>query len=613
MRLFFILILSTIGGLQGIAQNVTFTATAPNVVEVGEQFNLVFSLNQSGENLKIAIPEEFTMLAGPVPAWRQQVISNNTQTTTIATYTYTYTLVADKEGTFTIEPGTIRVDNKEHTSNKLTVKVVKGGSGSNGTPQTLNPRRQDDTQSSSAVTEDNLFLRYEVSRSSLYLGESLIVTLKVYTRLNLSGFGRYKVPSFAGFLAEDIPVGQRQAERVDYNGKVYEMVTVLQWLLSPQHTGEITIDPFELECRVLQQINGASNIDRFFGGGVRPVGVTRRSRPVKITVKNLPEVGKPAGFSGVVGNLTLSTSISHDTIRANDALTYRLVFRGSGNLRLLEAPKINLPHDFEVYDPKVTRNVQTQAGSTSGTVTFEYVVIPRYAGDYTLSPVTYSYFNLLSQSYKTLTGNTYNVHIVKGSDNNTPAATAIQSFKKEDVRVLGEDIHFIKAGRSVLKPKGVQFFHTTAYVLSLLVPFVLCGVGMLLNRRRIKARADLVRMKSKTANKMARKRLKAAAVAMTMKDSIHFYQEVLTAMWGYVSHKLNLPASALNRDNISEHLRRQGASEEMVLHFIEVLDQCEYARYAPESGAGEELEKLYEEAMTIITRLNAQLTNVTKK
>lgn len=616
MRLLLIILLSVIGGARGIAQEVTFTASAPGVVEVGEQFNLVFSLNQRGEDLKIVVPDEFTVLAGPSPAFKQQFVSNGSQSSSSTTYTYTYVLVAEKEGTFTIAPATIRAGGKEYTCNKLTVKVVKGEADGNAQPSRTR-QRDEVRQSTATATEDDLFVRCEVSRSSLYLGEGLIATLKVYTRVPLAGIGsRYKAPSFAGFLTEEIPLPgeQRQPERVDYNGKVYETINVLQWMLSPQHTGEITIDPFELECRVSQRLAGLSEFDRFFGGGARTVSVMRRSRPVKITVKSLPEAGKPSNFNGVVGNLTLSTSISQDTIRANDAFTYKVVFRGTGNLRLLEAPKINLPHDFDVYDPKVTRNVQPQAGSTSGTVTFEYVVIPRYAGDYTLPALNYAYFNLLSQGYKTLAGNSFNVHVLKGSDAATPAGTsAVQSFKKEDVRVLGEDIRFIKTGDGTLKLKGVRFFRTTAYGVSLLVPFVLCVAGMLLNRRRIKARADLARVKSKTANKMAQKRLKAAAAAMKAKDPVHFYQEVLTATWGYVSYKLNLPASALNRDNISEHLRRRGASEEMLLQFIGVLDQCEYARYAPGSGEGEEMEKLYGEAMTIITRLNGQLTNVTKK
>ncbi|MDR2130943.1 MAG: BatD family protein [Odoribacteraceae bacterium] len=617
MRLFFLLLLFITGSVRGIAQEVSFTATAPKVVEIGEQFKLVFSLNRRGEDLKIAIPDEFTLLAGPSPAMESQtILDSNGKMTSSTTYTYTYVLDAAKEGTFTVESATIRVGGKEYTSNKLTIKVVKGEANTNARQQRSRSREYEEPQQGSAtVTEEDLFLRWEIGRSSLYLGESFVATLKVYTRTNLSGFGRYKAPSFAGFLTEEIPVDKISFERVEFNGRVYEAGIVAQWVLSPQHTGELTIDPFELDCRVLQRVVGSSPLDHFFGSSVRTVNLPQRSRPVKVSVKNLPEAGKPSNFNGVVGNLTLSTSISHDTIRANDAFTYTIVFRGNGNLRMLEAPKINLPHDFDVYDPKVTRNVQTQSGITTGTVMFEYVVIPRYAGDYTLPPVNYSYFNILSQNYKTLTGNAFNVHVLKGSDTTSPGTgtTAIQSFKKEDVRVLGEDIHYIKTGSSTFKPKGVRFFRTTAYALSLIVPFVLCVAGMLLNRRRIKARADLVRVKSKTANKMAQKRLKAAAGAMAAGDSGRFYQEVLTAMWGYVSYKLNIPASALNRDNISDHLNRRRASEEMILRFIGVLDQCEYARYAPDSDAGEEMEKLYNEAITTITRLNGQLTDATKK
>ena len=613
MRLLLITLLFITGGARVVAQDVTFTASAHEVVEVGERFNLVFNLNQRGEDLKIAVPEGLTVLAGPSPSMHSETfVDSNGKVISSTKYTYTYVLVADAEGSFTIPPATVRVGGKEYSSNKLTLKVIKGNAAAR--QQRPNARDNEPQQTSATTSEEDIFLRLELGRSSLYLGESFVATLKIYTRVNLAGFGRFKPPTFAGFLTEEIPVGQVRFERVDYDGRVYEAGIVSQWVLSPQHTGEITIEPFELECHVLQRVVGGSAIDRFFSSGVRTVNLPRRTRPVKVSVRDLPEAGKPANFNGVVGNLNLSTSLSRDTIRANDALTYKITLRGNGNLRLLEAPKINLPHDFEVYDPKVTRDVKTQSGITSGSVTFEYVVIPRYAGDYTLPPVNFSYFNLLSREYKTLAGAPHRVHVLKGTGSDAPStATAVQSFKKEDVRVLGEDIHYIKTNSAPPKPKGVRFFRTTAYWLSLLIPFAICVAGMLLNRRRIKARADLARVKSKTANKMARRRLKAAAAAMTAGDSGRFYQEVLTAAWGYVSYKLNLPASALNRDNISEHLNRRGASAEMILQFIEVLDRCEYARYAPGSDAGQEMEKLYNAAATIITRLNGQLTEVTKK
>lgn len=318
-------------------------------------------------------------------------------------------------------------------------------------------------------------------------------------------------------------------------------------------------------------------------------------------MKPLPEAGKPLGFSGMVGTLTMTTSMSTDTLKANDALTYKVVLRGNGNMKLLEAPKITFPHDFDVYDPKVTRDIN----GTSGTVTFEYLVIPRYAGDYKIPAVQYSYFDPQAGAYKMLKGKEYSVRVEKGNESSQGSGeSALQSFKKEDVRMLGQDIRYIKTHKNDLRPKGVLYFATMEYWLSFLIPFVLFVVGMILNRRRIKANADLVRVKSKTANKMAQKRLRAASVAMKAGNSELFYQETLNALWGYVSYKLNIAASELNRDNISDHLTRRGADATLIQSFIEVLDHCEYARYAPGANQGEEMDNVYKDSISIITKLD---------
>ena len=327
--------------------------------------------------------------------------------------------------------------------------------------------------------------------------------------------------------------------------------------------------------------------------------------PVNVTVKSLPEEGKPLGFSGTVGNVTMTTSVSADSLKTNDALTYKITFKGTGNLKLIKAPEVNFPPDFEVYDPKTTSDVRTVKNGTTGTVTFEYLVIPRFAGDYTVPAVRYSFFDTSSKTYKTLNGKEYKIHVEKGRDDGTSSgAAAVQSFKKEDVRMLGEDIRYIKTGNSRLKEKGVHYYGTSAFWLSYLVPFVLFVAGMFLNRQRIKANADLVRVKSKTANKMAQKRLRAAAAAMKAANSESFYEEVLKAMWGYVSYKLNIAASNLNRDNISEILTKRGVDAALIQNFIDVLDNCEFARYAPDSGKNEEMDKVYRSSLEVITKLD---------
>ena len=588
------------------AQNVEFKASAPSVVAVGEQFKLEYTLNKEGDNLKVPTLEGFDLLMGPSVGQSFYSSNINGKMTQNVTFSYTYILEGTKKGTFQIPGATVIIDGKEYTSNALKIEVVEGSRNSNGNQAATNRPVQPDANAT--VNDNNLFVKVEVSRRSLYMGESLMATIKVYTKVDLVNLGRTKFPDFNGFLAEEVPTPQRiELVREAVDGQIYNVGTIRKVLLYPQHTGEITIEPFELECIVRQRLanGGRSFFDEFFGN-YKDVRAMRRSKPVTIQVKELPQLGKPAGFGGTVGNVTMATSLSADTVNANDAITYKVTFRGTGNLKLLKAPTINFPLDFEVYDPKESRDLNITENGMAGSVSFEYLIIPRYSGDYKIPAIRFSYFDSQSNTYKTIAGAEYNIHVRKGADKGqveTSTGNQVKSFKKEDVRMLGQDIRYIKTHKNDLRPKGVLYFATMEYWLSFLIPFVLFVVGMILNRRRIKANADLVRVKSKTANKMAQKRLRAASVAMKAGNSELFYQETLNALWGYVSYKLNIAASELNRDNISDHLTRRGADATLIQSFIEVLDHCEYARYAPGANQGEEMDNVYKDSISIITKL----------
>lgn len=586
------------------AQTVEFKATAPGVVELGEQFKLTYSLNQKGTNLQVPTLEGFDLLMGPSTSQNMSFSNINGKTTQTVSFSYTYVLEGVKEGTYQIPAATVTVDGKQYRSNTLSIRVVKGsGSRSSGAGQ--GGSRAARPEAGANINEENLFVKVDVSRRNLYMGESLLATIKVYTRVDLVNFGQSKFPSFDGFLAEEIPTPQRiELVRETYDNKIYNVGIIRKVLLFPQHTGEITIDPFELECIVRQQLGGRSFFDDFFGN-YRDVRVKRSSRPIRINVKALPEEGRPLGFSGTVGNITMRASVSTDTLKANDAITYRVVFQGTGNLKLLEAPKLNFPPDFDTYEPKVTKDIKTGDNGMYGTVSFEYLLIPRYAGDYKIPEVRYSFFDTHSNTYRTLYGHEYNIHVLKGAVTSAEEGNmTVQSFKKEDVKQLGQDIRYIKTGSLGLHAKGINFYGTWGYWLAFIVPFVLFVVGMLLNRRRIKANSDLARVKNKAANKMARKRMKVAAMAMKAHNPELFYDEVLKAMWGYMSYKLNIDRAELNRDNISEILTRKSVDTALVQDFIEVLDTCEFARYAPGSNSDQEMDKVYEKGIEVIAKLD---------
>ncbi len=595
------------------AQEVEFKASAPSVVATGEQFRLSYTLNREGSNLQLPTLEGFDLLMGPSLSQSSSFSMINGKTTQKVSFTYTYVLEATKEGVFEIPAATVTADGKPYQSNTLRIEVVKGSANHQAAGQQHNQAaRPDET---AAVNEQNLFVRVDVNRRSLYIGESLVATIKVYAKVDLTNFGRSKFPSFDGFLAEEVPTPQRiELVRETYNGQIYNVGVIRKMLLFPQHTGEITIEPFELECIVRQRLagGGRSFFDDFFGN-YRDVRAMRRSKPVTITVKELPQQGKPLAFSGMVGHVNMSTSLSADTLNANDALTCKVTFSGSGNLKLLRAPEIGFPLDFEVYDPKETRDLRVTENGMTGTVTFEYLAIPRYSGDYQIPALKFTYFDTQSNTYKTLSGREYNIYVRKGAERDVAQAGgntgAVQSFKKEEVRKVGEDIRYLKTGDLRLREAGVRFFATPAYWLALGIPLLLFIAGALLNRRRIKVNADVVRVKNKAATKMARKRLKVAAIALKNHRAEQFYEEVLKALWGYVSYKLNIDQAELSRDNISELLQRKGVEEERVKEFIAVLDTCEYARYAPGSGSEQEMSKVYSDSIEVITRLDKNIRN----
>lgn len=369
------------------AEPVEFKASAPSVVATGEQFRLSYTINQKGSNLEIPTLEGFDLLMGPSTSQSSSFSIINGKATQSVSFTYTYILEGVKEGTYHIAPATILVDGKKYESNALTIQVVKGGGNSGSSSGGNRRERAVQPDATAAVNEENLFVRVDLSRRNLYLGESLVATIKVYSKVDLTNFGRSKFPAFDGFLSEEVPTPQRiELVRETYNGQIYNVGVIRKVLLFPQHAGDIVIEPFELECIVRQHLagGGRSFFDDFFGN-YRDVRVVRRSKPITVQVKDVPQDRKPAGYSGAVGNITMATALSADTVNPNDAMTYKVTFQGKGNLKLMQAPAVQFPLDFEAYDPKESRNINTTAQGMSGSVSFEYVLIPRYSGDYTLS------------------------------------------------------------------------------------------------------------------------------------------------------------------------------------------------------------------------------------
>jgi len=591
------------------AEKTQFTMSAPNVVRAGEQFRLSFTVNDNGSDLQLPDLSNFEVLMGPSTSQSSSFQMINGQTSQSVTFSYIYVLRAKSEGTFTIRPASIKVGGRVFESNTLTIQVVKGqaqpAQQQNSGAQASGGNQSEDETPSTTISHDDLFVKVDVTKSSVYKGEQIVATVKLYVSPNVPvrGFDDVKLPSYEGFWTQDIDIpNQVSFNREVYNNKIYQVGILKKTILFPQQTGAIKIDPFEISCIVQQRIRQSRSFFDDFFDNYRNVKAKVTSEPVVIRVKDLPPA--PAGFYGGVGSFTYSAALDKDKLKSNEAATLKITVSGNGNLKLIEAPKVNLPADFEGYDPKTTDRTNAADSGISGSKTFEYLFIPRYAGDYTIPAIPFSFFNPSTQKYESRSAGPFSVHVEKGSDDQN--ATVVSSFSKEDVRFIGKDIRFIKQDHQKLSVKGYTFFGTNGFYLLYLAGALAFAVIYFIYRKKARENANLALVKNKKANKVARKRLKEAASFMKENKAEEFYESVLKAFWGYLSDKLSIPVADLNRGNASATLLSRQVEQEVIDEFIKIIDDCEFARYAPSAFAGT-IHDVYNRAASIMGKLEKQI------
>jgi hypothetical protein len=390
-----------------------------------------------------------------------------------------------------------------------------------------------------------------------------------------------------------------------YKGRNYQTTIYRQFVLFPQQSGTITIEPGRFDASIAKAVAVSDPFEAFFNGGNDHVEVkkTLMTPQLNINVKALPP-GKPANFSGAVGNFSISSSINSTTVKTNDAVTVKLVISGTGNLTLLGNPEVKFPEEFEIYDPKADNKFRLTEAGLSGSKVIEYLAIPRTAGTFRIPPVQFAYFDLKSQSYKTLTTDPYTLTVEKGEGN---AAQAIANFtNKEDLRVLNEDIRFIKQNDVKLSPRGHFFVGSPGYWLWYILPLLAFILLFTLYRKQIAANANVSAMRTKKANKTAVKRMKLAERLLKENKRDAFYDEVLKALWGYISDKLNIPVSRLSKDNVEEELHRYGVDDTLIAGFLDALHNCEFARFAP-GDAGQAMDKVYADSLNIISKMESSI------
>lgn len=597
------------------AQNV-IRVEAPDVVAVNEQFNVTFIIEgeKSPSDFQWSAGDDFQLVWGPQKGSSSSIQIINGKRSSSHQTTFTYILIPKATGTFQLPVATAMLSGDRISSTQASIQVVSDGASSSQSSGQNGGKSSGGGQTSSTgsgeISSNDLFMRLSLSRTEVVIGEPITATLKIYQRANVVGFENAKFPTFNGFWSQETYVPNNiEFKRESLDDKIYNTAVLRTYVLIPQQSGTITIDPAELVCLVnIRTAPSTSNslFDSFFQDEYRTIRKRVTTPAVKVKVNPLP-AGQPASFGGGVGNFGISARLTTDNLKTHDAASLVITVSGRGNVALLEEPKVNFPPDFEVYDTKTTENTDKSNGGTSGSKSFEYPFIPRSHGDFTIDPVEYSYYDVNAGKYVTLRTEPLHVKVAKGKGgDSTPVTTVNSGVERKDVKSLADDIRFIFTGKPGLSGSS-SFFVGSVFFWILLALMTLGATSVYLAFRKVAAmRADVAGTKNRRATKMAQKRLKLAGEYLDKNLYTAFYEELHKALIGFVSDKLNMDMSEISKDNIASALTEGGVSEEQTKAFTDLLDACEFARYSPDGG-NEAMRSHYDAALKVISSIDSGL------
>jgi len=578
---------------------IRFTASAPSTVILDKPFQLVYSVNASGRDLRVPEITHFDILAGPFTSSSSSIQIINGKQSVSESNSFTYTLQAQKTGTFTIPSASIVVGGQKYTSNGVSIKVLPAdaaGSKSQGGGQSSS------NAGSQTISNDNVFIRTNVSKANAFEQEAILVTYKLYTLVDVVQCANKKMPDFNGFMKQDIEQNQnKQFSYENFNGKNYGTVVLYQVLLYPQHAGTIEIGKanFEAVIRVQNRAQVRSIFDDFFDS-YSNVSKNIIAPATRIVVNPLPP-NKPNSFNGTVGHFNMNANISATQTKANDAITLKINIAGAGNMKLIKNPVIKFPDGFETYDPKVSNNFKTTSSGVTGSKTIEYMFIPRHSGNFEITSTEFSYFDTQDRKYKVLTTPVYKLQVAKGEGGESTPIVG-NFIDKEDVKQIGKDIRFIVTEKFVIGKEEEPLFGLLICWLMYLIPLFISLVLFIFFRKQVIENANVSLVKNKKANKLAQKRLKLAQKLLNAGNKDKFYEEVLKAVWTYLSDKLSIPVAELTKDRVESELTNHQIDSAVISQFTQILNTCEFARYAPNSGQ-QEMGNLYDETIKAISDL----------
>ena len=579
------------------AADVSFSVDYPRQVVQGNKFQISFSLrNAEGNGFKAPEVGGCKLLYGPSKSssYSSQWVNGVSSSSSSEEYTMVYR--ADQAGKYTVCAATVSVGGKQYSTKPFTIEILppdrSAQQGNNRGSQSVQIDNANTQTAGKQVSSKDLFVRIILSKSNVYEQEAVVCTIKLYTKYQISQFIANIQPSYNGFLIEELPVSPNLNEIEHVNGENYMVAELKKCILFPQQSGKLTITSGTYDVTVVQY----EQFRTPFGIMRQPVEkqLQVKSNTSSVNILPLPEP-KPASFNGAVGNFTVSTEIKPQVLKTYEAATYSYIIRGSGNIKYLKSPTIGFPSQFDVYDPQNNINAKPSGNTVSGTVTIDYTFIPQFVGKYEIPGTEFTYFNPATRKYETLTTQKYDLTVAKGSG-------AASQAPKGGIEQKNRDILHIKTGDLHLKQEHSYAVEGFGYWLWYIVPLLLLAAVLFYYRKALKARSDMQLMRTKRANKVAQKRLRAAKQWMRAGDKNKFYAEVLTALWGYLSDKIQIPVSELNKENISAELTNYGATDEVIAAVIEVLNNCEFAQYAPELS-GNDMESIYSAAADAMDKL----------
>ena len=583
------------------------SVSAPSHVAAGENFRVAYTINTSDvEEFRMGgVQEGLEVIAGPYTSSQSSYQMINGHTSSSSSVTITYTLYAAKNGSFTIGASHALVGGKRLSSRPVKIQVSGHAQRTNGAPNMHGQNSYDQPHmrsAGSAISGSDLFIKVSASKKRVHEQEPILLTYKVYTQVDLTQL-EGKMPDLKGFHTQEVPLPQQKTFHTEtVNGRPYKCVTWSQYVMYPQMTGRLEIPSITFKGIVVQQNRNVDPMEAFFNGGSGYVEVKKDIKAPGITLQVDPLPQRPANFSGGVGKFNISASLDKKEVKAGEPITLRVVVGGIGNLKLLKQPVVNFPKDFDKYDAKVTDKTRLTANGVEGNMVYDFLAVPRNQGSYTIPSVELTYYDTSKNAYKTIKTQPFKVEVEKGDGT---------SAESEDFASQDKDIHTIKLGKVVQHKADEMFFGSFGYWISLLMPLIAFVVLLIVFRRRAIENADIVKKRSNRAGKIATKRLRLANKLMLQGKQGEFYDEVMRALWGYMSYKLNMPAEKLNRDNIRETLGRHFVDDATIEKFTTALDECEFERYAPGDAAGN-MNRTFESAMTAIMDIENAINEARK-